>query len=155
MSEGGTLYVVATPIGNLGDVTLRAIEVLGAVPTDRGRGHPDHPPPARPSWHHDADDQLPRASGPERRSALLAHLRGGEDLALVTDAGTPGVSDPGEELVGLWAAEGGRVVPIPGASAVLAAVVASGVVGPRWIFEGFLPRTGRDRRDRVATDRGR
>jgi 16S rRNA (cytidine1402-2'-O)-methyltransferase len=82
--------------------------------------------------------------------ALLVHLRGGADLALVTDAGTPGVSDPGAELVAAWAAEGGTVVPIPGASAVLAAVVGSGSAGPRWAFEGFLPRKGRERRERLA-----
>jgi 16S rRNA (cytidine1402-2'-O)-methyltransferase len=68
----------------------------------------------------------------------------------VTDAGTPGVSDPGEGLVGAWGREGGRVVPIPGASAVMAAVAASGVAGPRWSFEGFLPRSGRERRERLA-----
>ncbi|HUQ44900.1 MAG TPA: SAM-dependent methyltransferase, partial [Candidatus Limnocylindria bacterium] len=78
------------------------------------------------------------------------HLRGGQDLAVVTDAGTPGVSDPGEDLVRAWAREGGRVVPIPGASAVLAAVAASGLAGPRWGFEGFLPRSGRDRKERLA-----
>jgi 16S rRNA (cytidine1402-2'-O)-methyltransferase len=97
-------------------------------------------------------------SGPGRLVALLEHLRGGEDLALVTDAGTPIVSDPGADLVAAWAGEGGRVVPIPGASAVLAAVAASGVTGPRWSFEGFLPRSGRDRKDRLAAiaadDRG-
>jgi 16S rRNA (cytidine1402-2'-O)-methyltransferase len=69
----------------------------------------------------------------------------------VTDAGTPVVSDPGADLVAAWAGEGGRVVPIPGASAVLAAVAASGVTGPRWSFEGFLPRSGRDRRERLAS----
>ena len=68
----------------------------------------------------------------------------------MTDAGTPVVSDPGAELVAAWAAEGGAVVPIPGASAVLAALVASGVAGPRWSFEGFLPRSGRERRERIA-----
>jgi 16S rRNA (cytidine1402-2'-O)-methyltransferase len=81
---------------------------------------------------------------------LLDHLRGGSDLALVTDAGTPTVSDPGEDLVLAWAGEGGAVVPVPGASAVLAAVVGSGVAGPRWAFEGFLPRRGRERRERLA-----
>jgi len=80
----------------------------------------------------------------------VAHLRGGADLALVTDAGTPSVSDPGEDLVAAWAADGGTVVPIPGASAVTAIVAASGVAGPRWAFEGFLPRSGRDRRERLA-----
>ena len=68
----------------------------------------------------------------------------------MTDAGTPAVSDPGADLVAAWAGEGGSVVPIPGASAVLAAVAASGVAGPRWAFEGFLPRSGRERRDRLA-----
>jgi 16S rRNA (cytidine1402-2'-O)-methyltransferase len=76
--------------------------------------------------------------------------RRGADLAVVTDAGTPGVSDPGADLVAAWAAEGGAVVPVPGASAVLAAVVASGIAGPRWSFEGFLPRSGRERRDRLG-----
>jgi 16S rRNA (cytidine1402-2'-O)-methyltransferase len=89
-------------------------------------------------------------SGPGRLASLLEHLRGGADLALVTDAGTPVVSDPGADVVAAWAGEGGRVVPIPGASAVLAAVAASGVTGPRWSFEGFLPRSGRDRKVRLA-----
>ncbi len=89
-------------------------------------------------------------SGPGRTAALLDHLRHGADLALVTDAGTPAVSDPGGELVAAWSAEGGRVVPIPGASAVLSAIAASGVAGARWAFEGFLPRSGRERRERIA-----
>ena len=71
-------------------------------------------------------------------------------MALVTDAGTPLVSDPGGELVSAWAAEGGTVVPIPGPSAVLAALVASGIPAPRWAFEGFLPRKGAERRERLA-----
>ena len=71
-------------------------------------------------------------------------------MALVTDAGTPLVSDPGEDLVARWAGEGGVVVPIPGPSAVLAALVASGIPAPRWSFEGFLPRKGRERRERLA-----
>jgi 16S rRNA (cytidine1402-2'-O)-methyltransferase len=147
---GGRLYVVATPIGNLADVTLRAIEVLGAVPliaaedTRLSRRLLDrHGIATRTVSFH-------ARSGPGRLAELLDHLRRGADLALVTDAGTPGVSDPGEDLVAAWAGEGGTVVPIPGASAVLAAVAASGVSGPRWSFEGFLPRSGRERRDRLA-----
>jgi 16S rRNA (cytidine1402-2'-O)-methyltransferase len=89
-------------------------------------------------------------SSPGRAATLLAHLRGGEDLAIVTDAGTPGVSDPGADLVAAWAGEDGAVVPIPGASAVLAAVAGAGIAGPRWSFEGFLPRSGRERRERLA-----
>ncbi len=147
---GGTLYVVATPIGNLGDVTLRALEVLRAVPliaaedTRVTRRLLDrYEVTARSVSYH-------ARSGPAREQELLAHLEGGGDLALVTDAGTPVVSDPGEGLVAAWAAAGGDVVPIPGASSVLAAVAGSGVAGPRWSFEGFLPRSGRDRRDRLA-----
>jgi 16S rRNA (cytidine1402-2'-O)-methyltransferase len=149
-SRGGTLFVVATPIGNLGDVTLRALETLRAVPliaaedtriTQRLLARFEIP--TRTVSYH-------ARSGPSREDALLAHLRGGSDLALVTDAGTPAVSDPGEGLVARWASEGGGVVPIPGASSVLAAVAASGVAGPRWAFEGFLPRSGRERRERFA-----
>jgi len=146
----GTLYVVSTPIGNLGDVTLRALETLRAVPriaaedtriTRRLLDRYDISTPMT-SFH--------ARSGAARMAELLDHLRSGEDLALVTDAGTPTVSDPGADLVRSWADDGGRVVPVPGASAVLAAVAASGVAGPRWTFEGFLPRSGRERRERLA-----
>jgi 16S rRNA (cytidine1402-2'-O)-methyltransferase len=89
-------------------------------------------------------------SGRGRETELLEHLRSGRDLALVTDAGTPLVSDPGGELTAAWSAEGGAVVPIPGASAVLAALVASGLAAARWSFEGFLPRSGKERRVRLA-----
>jgi 16S rRNA (cytidine1402-2'-O)-methyltransferase len=147
---GGTLFVVATPIGNLGDITLRALEVLRTVPLiaaeDTRHTHrllARHEIATKMTSYH-AQSEASRAE------ALLEHLRGGADLALVTDAGTPVVSDPGRELVAAWAGEGGAVVPIPGASAVLAAIAGSGVAGPRWTFEGFLPRTGRDRRERLA-----
>jgi len=150
VGTGGTLYIVATPIGNLGDVTLRALEVLRAVPlvaaedTRVTRRLLDrYEITVRTVSYH-------AQSGPARERELLAHLGAGDDLALVTDAGTPVVSDPGEGLVAAWAAEGGTVVPIPGASSVLAAIAGSGVAGPRWAFEGFLPRSGRDRGDRLA-----
>ncbi len=148
--SGGRLFVVATPIGNLGDVTLRALEILRAVPliaaedTRLTRRLLDrHGVEGRTVSYH-------ARSAPSRLAELLDHLRGGADLALVTDAGTPSVSDPGADLVAAWAAEGGTVVPIPGASAVLAVVAASAVAGPRWSFEGFLPRSGRERRERLA-----
>ena len=89
-------------------------------------------------------------SSKARELELLEHLRSGRDLALVTDAGTPLVSDPGAELTSAWAEEGGNVVPIPGASAVLAALVASGLAAAHWSFEGFLPRSGKERRSRLA-----
>ena len=158
MTAGGTLYVVATPIGNLGDLTFRARETLLGVPLiaaeDTRVTHrllARYEIPTRTVSYH-------AQSGPDRERELLAHLASGKDLALVTDAGTPAISDPGDGLVAAWAAAGGAVVPIPGSSAVLAAIAGSGVAGPRWTFEGFLPRSGRERRERLAAiaadDRG-
>ncbi|HVL53088.1 MAG TPA: 16S rRNA (cytidine(1402)-2'-O)-methyltransferase, partial [Vitreimonas sp.] len=156
--SGGQLFVVATPIGNLADVTLRALEVLRSVPLVAAE---DTRLTRRLLARYDIDVRTVSyhaRSAPAREADLLDHLRGGADLALVTDAGTPIVSDPGAGLVSGWALEGGRVVPIPGPSAVLAAVAGSGIAGPRWTFEGFLPRTGRDRRERLkriaADERG-
>jgi 16S rRNA (cytidine1402-2'-O)-methyltransferase len=141
---------VATPIGNLGDLTFRAVETLRAVPLIAAE---DTRLTRRLLDRHEVSTRMTSfhaRSGAGRLAALVEYLRGGADLALVTDAGTPGVSDPGAEVAAAWAAAGGRVVPIPGASAVLAAVAASAVAGPRWAFEGFLPRSGRDRRERLA-----
>ncbi|CAN5655191.1 16S rRNA (cytidine(1402)-2'-O)-methyltransferase [soil metagenome] len=146
---GATLYVVATPIGNLADISLRAIETLRGVPLVAA----EDTRLSRRLWaRHGIDTRLVSyhaQSPPARRDELLAHLASGADLALVTDAGTPLVSDPGAELVAEWAERGGRVVPIPGPSAVLAALVASGLPAARWAFEGFLPRRGRERRERL------
>lgn len=146
----GTLFVVATPIGNLGDITLRALEVLRSVAVVAAedtrvtrklwsRFEIDTP---LLSYHAHSDDR--------RTRQLITRLESGDDVALVTDAGTPLVSDPGDVLVAAWVAAGGNVVPIPGASAVLAALVASGIPAPRWGFEGFLPRKGRERKERIA-----
>ena len=149
-APGGRLFVVATPIGNLADITLRAIEVLREVPLIAAE---DTRLTKRLLDRYEVRTRtvsFHARSGPGRLAVLLEHLRGGDDLAVVTDAGTPGVSDPGEELVRAWGGEGGVVVAVPGASAVLAAVSASGVAGPRWTFEGFLPRSGRERRERLA-----
>jgi 16S rRNA (cytidine1402-2'-O)-methyltransferase len=146
----GRLFVVATPIGNLADITLRALDVLRSVAviaaedTRHTRRLLDrHGIETRSVSYH-------ARSGAGRARELLDRLRAGDDIALVTDAGTPGVSDPGDELVVAWAAEGGTVTPIPGASAALAAVAGSGIAGPRWSFEGFLPRSGRERRERLG-----
>jgi 16S rRNA (cytidine1402-2'-O)-methyltransferase len=149
-AAGGQLFVVATPIGNLGDVTYRAVEVLRAVPLVAAE---DTRLTRRLFARYEIATHLVSyhaRSGPAREAELRDHLRSGRDLALVTDAGTPLVSDPGAELVSAWAAEGGRIVPIPGASAVLSALVASGLAAARWSFEGFLPRSGRDRKERLA-----
>ncbi|MGD0017821.1 MAG: 16S rRNA (cytidine(1402)-2'-O)-methyltransferase [Candidatus Limnocylindrales bacterium] len=149
-SAAGRLFVVATPIGNLGDVTFRAVEVLRSVPLVAAE---DTRLTRRLFARYEIVTHMVSyhaRSGRGRELGLLEHLRSGRDLALVTDAGTPLVSDPGGELASAWAAEGGAVVPIPGASAVLAALVASGLSAARWSFEGFLPRSGRERRDRLS-----
>ena len=150
MTGGGTLFVVATPIGNLGDITLRALDTLRSVPLIAAE---DTRLTHRLLNRHGINVPLTSfhaKSGRGRLETLLAHLRGGADLALVSDAGTPAVSDPGGELVAAWAGEGGTVVALPGPSAVVTAVAVSGVAGAHWTFEGFLARAGRERRDRLA-----
>ena len=152
---GGVLYVVATPIGNLSDVTLRALEVLAAVPLIAAE---DTRLSKRLLDRHGVSGRLTSyhaRSGPGRLASLLEHLRGGADLALITDAGTPAVSDPGADLVAAWAGEGGRVVPIPGASAVLAAVAASGGDGATLVVRGVPAPLRAGAQGPVGGDRGR
>src|SRR6188474_1180725 len=106
---GGTLFVVATPIGNLGDVTFRALETLRSAPLIAAE---DTRIARRLLARYEIQPRLVSyhaRSGPARSTALLAHRRGGADLAFGPDAGTPAVSDPGGELVAAWAGEGGRV----------------------------------------------
>jgi 16S rRNA (cytidine1402-2'-O)-methyltransferase len=139
----GTLYVVATPIGNLGDLSPRAAEVLRGVRAvaaeDTRRtlqlfAHLGAPSPAMIA--------LPAFDERGRAGAVLARLAAGEDVALCTDAGTPGVSDPGQQLVqAAWEA-GARVVPVPGPCAAVAALAASGLASDRFFVQGFLPRKG-------------
>jgi 16S rRNA (cytidine1402-2'-O)-methyltransferase len=146
----GTLYVVATPLGNLGDLSHRAAELLRTVPvvaaedTRHSLGLLHHLG-ARPrliSFH---------AHSPERRvETLLEILRLGEDVALVSDAGTPAVSDPGAELVAAARAAGITVVPLPGPSAVSTALSAAGLAADRYTFLGFLPRKGQERKRLLA-----
>lgn len=140
-----TLYIVATPLGNLADLgsraadCLRRVAVVAAEDTRRTRGLLAHLG-ARPqllSFH--------AHSGPRRTEALLDILRSGRDVALVTDAGTPGVSDPGPELVAAVRAQGFPVVPLPGPSAVTTALSASGLPADRYLFLGFVPRKGAER----------
>lgn len=140
-----TLYLVSTPIGNLDDVSSRAAETLRAVhrilaeDTRRTRVLADHVGADAPlvSLHaHNERQRLERITG---------WLDAGEDLALVSDAGTPLVSDPGGRVVDAVLEHGHRVVPIPGPSAVLAALVGSGLPAERFVFLGFPARKGRDR----------
>ncbi len=141
----GTLYVVATPLGNLGDLTPRAAEILRGVPvvaaedTRRTRGLLTHlgASPRLLSFHQHSDDR--------RLDAILALLAAGQDVALVSDAGTPVVSDPGADLVAAVRAAGSPVVPIPGVSAVATALSVCGLPGDRYLFLGFVPRKGAER----------
>ena len=150
MSESGVLYVVATPIGNLGDISARARETLAAASAVA----------AEDTRH---SGRLLRELGLERPlvslhehnerarvAELVARLRTGESIALVSDAGTPLVSDPGYLLVAAAIEAGITVTPVPGASAAIAALSAAGLPSDRFCFEGFLPSRAAARRRRLA-----
>lgn len=146
----GTLYLVATPIGNLEDITQRAVRVLSEVDllaaedtrqTQKLLNHLGIKAPLISYHEHNA-----RRVGEE----LIAKLKAGESIALVSDAGMPAISDPGEDLVRLAAQESVPVTIVPGASASLSALVLSGLSTQRFVFEGFLPVKGRERKERLA-----
>jgi 16S rRNA (cytidine1402-2'-O)-methyltransferase len=149
------LYIVATPIGNLEDITLRAVRVLGEVGliaaedtrvTRKLLARYDIHTPLTSYHEHNKRSKLP---------SLLAALTE-KDVALVTDAGTPGVSDPGYELVRAASDAGVRVVPIPGASAITSAIAVSGLPADRFVYLGFLPRRRSERLEllgSLATER--
>jgi 16S rRNA (cytidine1402-2'-O)-methyltransferase len=146
----GTLYVVATPIGNLEDITLRALSVLreAALVLAEDTRHTR----VQLGRHGIAKTPLSLHAHNEsaRTQQVLAVLAGGQAVALVSDAGTPLVSDPGERLVARAIADGHRVVPVPGPSAVLAALIASGLPAETFTFVGFLPRRAGERSRRLA-----
>ena len=146
----GTLYVVSTPIGNLGDFSFRAVDVLKAVAavlaedTRHSRHLLDRYGIETPlvAYHeHNEAKSTPR---------LVERLLAGESLALISDAGTPLLSDPGGRLVHAAVGAGVSVTAVPGASALLAALVSSGVALDRFTFFGFLPRRGGERREALA-----
>jgi 16S rRNA (cytidine1402-2'-O)-methyltransferase len=151
----GTLHIVATPIGNLEDVTLRALRVLREVDqvlaedTRRTRVLLDHfGIPQRATSLHAHNEAA-------RTAQVIDALGEGRDVALVSDAGTPLVSDPGERLVAAVVAAGHRVEAVPGASALLAALAVSGLPTERVLFLGFLPRKAGARRRLLEAQRGR
>jgi 16S rRNA (cytidine1402-2'-O)-methyltransferase len=145
----GTLFIVATPIGNLEDLTLRALRVLkqvgliAAEDTRKTRRLLAHYKIQTPLTSYFEQNKLTKLD------AIIATLRE-KDVALVSEAGTPGLSDPGYELVRTAIAEGFSVVPIPGASAPIAALVASGLPTDRFLYLGFLPRRREERRRFLA-----
>ncbi|HUQ45723.1 MAG TPA: 16S rRNA (cytidine(1402)-2'-O)-methyltransferase [Gemmatimonadaceae bacterium] len=145
----GTLYVVSTPIGHMGDFSFRAVETLRAVSAVLAED-------TRHSVHllHRYDIHTPLVAYHEHNEAksvpaLVARLVAGESFALISDAGTPLLSDPGSRLVRAAAEAGVTVSPVPGASALLAALVTSGLDVDRFTFVGFLPRKGAERRELI------
>src|SRR3954452_19533418 len=153
--SSGALVIVATPIGNLGDLTPRAVEELGKADaiacedTRRTRkllSHAGVKATTLLTVNHQSEARQVRA--------VLARLERGERVAVVTDAGTPGISDPGERLVAAAPAAGIDVEVVPGASAAIAALVVSGLPTGRFVFEGFLPRKGSGRTERLQAVAG-
>ena len=146
----GALHIVSTPIGNLADLSPRAVAVLREVRLVLAEDSRVARVLLSSIEVNTETTSLPGFDEADRIAPIIARLLAGEAVALISDAGTPLISDPGQQLVRAAIAAGIRIVPIPGASALLAAVVASGVAGARWNFEGFLPRSGADRRRAIG-----
>lgn len=145
----GTLYLCATPIGNLEDITLRVLKILkecdliAAEDTRHTRKLLTHFDIHTPLTSYHAHNEL------KKGEKLLEKLKQGQSIAVVSDAGMPGISDPGAEIVQMALEEDVPVVPVPGASAVLAALVVSGLPCARFVFEGFLATNKKGRRRRL------
>lgn len=149
--ETGVLYVVATPIGNLADISQRALAVLAGVDLIAAE---DTRHSGRLLQHYQITSKtLPLHDHNERDRApdVVARLAQGKSVALISDAGTPLVSDPGFHLVRLARESGIKVVPVPGASAMIAALSAAGLPSDRFVFEGFLPAKSTARKKRLET----
>jgi len=146
----GVLYLCATPIGNLEDITLRVLRVLREVDLVAAE---DTRHTRKLFSHYGIHTALTSYHEHNRQAKggyILEQLAGGQSVALVSDAGTPGISDPGEELVLEALEKGIQVTPVPGPSALLAALTVSGLPLARFVFEGFLPTKGKERRQRLA-----
>lgn len=147
----GNLYLVATPIGNLEDMTYRAVRILKEVDLI---GAEDTRNTRKLLSHYDIHTMLTSyhehnklTKGPE----LIAKLQEGLDIAIVSDAGLPGIADPGTHLVQLAIEQGIKVIPIPGANAALSALICSGIDTVKFTFVGFLPKTSKKRRELLET----
>lgn len=142
----GTLYIVATPIGNLRDITLRALDILKSV--DILAAEDTRNTSGLLSAYGIRAKLFAYHEHNERSAArtLLSELQAGKSVAVVSDAGTPGISDPGAVLVGLARSQGIPVVPIPGASAAAAVISVAGELDGQWLFYGFLPHKAHARR---------
>ena len=149
MNKSNALYIVATPIGNLGDMTIRAQEVLQSVDIIAAE---DTRHSARLLQHFQISTPLLAYhdhTNEAQTQRLLDRLVGGDSVALISDAGTPLISDPGYRLVAMARQQGINVVPIPGASAVITALCAAGLASDRFAFEGFLPAKAGARQQRL------
>ena len=147
----GKLYIVATPIGNLEDMTLRGIRMLKEVDLVASE---DTRHTGKLLKHFEI--QTPQISYHEHNSRfrsqeLLSKLEQGNNIALVSDAGMPGISDPGADLIASAIAAGVAIIPIPGVSAGITALVSSGLATDRFVFEGFLPTQGKSRKERLQS----
>jgi 16S rRNA (cytidine1402-2'-O)-methyltransferase len=140
----GSLYVIATPIGNLEDISIRALNVLKSVELIAAE---DTRLTHRLLSHYEIDTKLISYHEHSKlsKSRKLMNILRGNDLALVCDSGTPGISDPGRELVKMSQEEGFNVIPIPGPSSIIAGLSVSGLNTDRFLFVGFLPRRSSDR----------
>ncbi|KNY27156.1 16S rRNA (cytidine(1402)-2'-O)-methyltransferase [Pseudobacteroides cellulosolvens] len=154
MSDKGILYLVATPIGNLEDITLRAIKVLKQVDiiaaedtrqTIKLLNHLEIKKPLVSYYEHNKIS---------KGNYLIEQLLEGKEIALVSDAGTPAISDPGEDLVKLAIENGIQITSIPGPVAAIAGITASGLQCGRFVFEGFLPMNKKVRKDRLSQLKG-
>ncbi|MBE9228706.1 16S rRNA (cytidine(1402)-2'-O)-methyltransferase [Phormidium sp. LEGE 05292] len=150
----GILYLVATPIGNLEDMTFRAIRILQTVDiiaaedtrhTGKLLQHFQIKTPQLSYHEHNSQQRIPE---------LLSQLSQGKTIALVTDAGMPLISDPGYELVKACVAQGISIIPIPGANAAITALSAAGLATDKFVFEGFLPAKSKERRTHLETLKG-
>jgi len=153
-NQSGTLYIVATPIGNLGDMVPRAVEtlqsasVIACEDTRHSKKLLDHFSIDKPCIaYHDHTDKKSSYN-------ILKRLRAGEDVALISDAGTPLISDPGYRLVSEARQQGYSVIPIPGASAVVAALSVSGLPTDKFKFMGFLPAKSTQRKTSLSAVKG-
>lgn len=148
-AQTGTLYVVATPIGNLKDITYRAVEVLKSVDRIAAEDTRHAGPLLKHFSINKPSLSMHEFNERERLSIVIDYLEAGENIALISDAGTPLISDPGFHLVREAKARGIKVVPVPGACAAIAALSSGGLPTDRFVFEGFLPAKAEARRNRL------
>jgi len=149
-AQPGTLYVVATPVGNLRDITLRAIDLLGSADVIAAEDTRVSSVLLRHYGIATRPVSLHEHNEAQRATRVIDWLRAGKSVALISDAGTPAVSDPGARLVAAVHAAGLPVVPVPGANAAIAAVSAAGLDSERFLFLGFLPAQAKARRELLA-----